>query len=549
MTSMGYLFGPPPPAPATFPSRSNSASDIISTQIPTDLISKILNESLATGEVTIDNVELTLDSITGSNTTVENLKVDTITKNLSDYIRTISDIRFESNTLFGSNGNAIDSDYKVKILGNFMVSGTNIVLDNDNITMKDNCIGIGVSNSNIDNFINGYYFPKNDNFSGFGLSVDKVGVLSLPYGEFESLSKFNYQNSDLKRFSDSRNSFRFVYISSNYNINSSKTLDNPFTTDERGYINSLNNKSNQISNYYVNAEMNNIVCHGGYFISGISQNFNIVLTKGTNTEDVYISCNLDNERIEFLKNISLNLSSHSITNNGTINFTTQATSPSKFFTLANSENKTYRNLYFNNNGSGNSNIIFGGEDTQEQNTFTIYYNNTTKPIISIDSTTTATNKVEMKTRLVVEGPNTVNYPSLKIINNMSGNKIGSIPPISNNYLQAVTITASTTTNFTLVDILASGYTDLIFTGQLILSDTTNNKHLAIRLEGFYSTITSSVVTTRTILSKKNINLTESTLTTDIMITPSISGTTLIVAILNNLTSSLKGVLRLEIIEN
>ena len=549
MASMGYLFGPPPPAPATFPSRSNRADDIISTQIPVDLISKILNDSIETGEVSFANLELDLDEITGGNTTIENLQVDTINKNTGDFIRSIADMRHEGNTLFGANGNAIDSDYKVKILGNFMVSGSTIVLDNNTITMKDNLIGIGNSNSNIDNFINGYYFPKNDNFSGSGLLVNKIGLIAVPYGEFESASSFNFLPSTLKRFSDSKNSFRFVYIDTNYNTELSKTVDNPFSVDERAFIDSLNNRSNKISNYYVNVEVNNLVAHGGYLISGISRDLNIVLTKSTNVEDIYITCSLENQEVVFLKNISLNQTNPNFKSNGTINFTTTGTSPATFFSISNTQNKTFRDLYFNNNGTGTSNIIFGGNDTGVQNTFSINYNSLSNPIISIDATSTATNKVELKSRLVVEGPNTVNYPSFKITNNMTENKIGTTKPVSNNYLQGKTIAASATTNFTLDDILGTGYTDLIFTGQIILSDIVNNKHLAMRIEGFYSTITSTTEITRTLISKKNVNLTESNTTTDIMVTASVSGTTLLIGILNNLTSSLKGLLRLEIIQN
>ena len=51
MNSSGYMFGPPPNVLTIFPSRGVKSDDIISTQIPTELISKVLNESLSTGEV------------------------------------------------------------------------------------------------------------------------------------------------------------------------------------------------------------------------------------------------------------------------------------------------------------------------------------------------------------------------------------------------------------------------------------------------------------------------------------------------------------------
>ena len=547
MNSSGYMFGPPPNVLTIFPSRGVKSDDIISTQIPTELISKVLNESLSTGEVVLD--EVGVDTLTGLNTTIQNIKVDTISKNTKDYIRLIDNIRMESSVLFGPNGTVFDSNYKVKILGNFMVSGTTVNLESDQVLIKDNCLGLGINNNGIDNFLNGYYFPKNDNFSSFGLSVDKIGLISLPLGSFESNQKFNFESSSSKRFDNNKNSFRFVYIDTNYDFSSSKTGDDTFSTNEMNYINSLNNKDNKISNYYVNVEINNLTCHGGSLISGISQDFNIILTNKNNVESTYITCSLDDNKIDMFKKINLNLTEHNISNNGTINFTTGGNEPKKTFSISNSENKTFRNLYFNNNGSGNSNIIFGGNDTSTQKTFSIFYNNISNPVLNIDSTTTSSNKIELKSRLVIEGPNTINYPNLKIINNMVGNKIGSTNPISNNYLQGLNISASTATNFILADILDTGYTDLIFTGQILLSDVANNRHLAMRLEGFYSTITANIVLTRTIISKKDINLTESNSTTDIMVDASVSGTTLIISTLNNLTSSLKGLLRLEIIQN
>lgn len=550
MSSLGYLFGPPPPAPATFPSRSNRSDDVISTQIPVDLISKILNESIATGEVNFNQVELDLDSIIGSNTTVENLSTDTIDKNTDEKIRIIADSRFEGNILFGANGFAINPNYKVQILGDFLVTGTTISLNSGKINLKDNCIGIGIGNTNINNFINGYYFPKNDNFSGFGLAIDKVGLISVPYGTFGSSAQFDFKESDLKRFSDKRNSFRFVYINEDFDLDSEKTIENPFSISEMSYINSLNNIENQASNYYLNVEMNNLTCHGGNFISGISQDFNIILTKSTNVEDIYITCNLVDQSIDIFKNLNLTLTNHQISCNGSIDFSTQSTtSPINYFSLSNTGNKTYRNFYFNNIGSGNSNIIFGGDDVAAQNTFTIYYNSTANPVINIDSSTTSTDRVEISKRLVVEGPDSVNLPTLKLLNNVTGNKIGTIKPISSNYLQANTIDSTANTNFTLLDVLDTGYTDLLFNGYIVLSDTTNNKHLSMRLEGFYTTATSSLVITRTVISKKDIVIDSDNSISDILISASISGTTLLISVLNNLTSSMKGLLRMEIIQN
>ena len=138
--SLGFGFGPPPPAPATFPSRSSKSDDVISTQIPTSLISKILNESIESGEVNFDKLAEGLDSISGATTTIENLLVDTIDFNTDEdeKIRVIANTRFEGNILFGANGFAINPNYKVQILGDFLVTGTTISLDSGIVSFKDN---------------------------------------------------------------------------------------------------------------------------------------------------------------------------------------------------------------------------------------------------------------------------------------------------------------------------------------------------------------------------------------------------------------------------
>ena len=475
--------------------------------------------------------------------------MDTIDFNTDEdeKIRVIANTRFEGNILFGANGFAINPNYKVQILGDFLVTGTTISLDSGIVSFKDNCIGIGIGNTNANNFINGYYFPKNDNFSGSGLQLDKVGLISLAYGTFGSATQYDFRSTDLKRFSDLKSSFRFVYINTDFEFDTEKTDDNPFTISERTYIDSLNNLTNKVSNHYVNVEMNNLTCHGGHFISGISKDFNIVLTKSTNVEDIYITCNLDDQRIDIYKNLNLDLTNHKITCNGTIEFSNQSNNPIDYFTLSSTGNKTYRDFYFNNIGFGNSNIIFGGDDVGVQNTFAIYYNSTSNPVISIDSSTTSTNRVEISKRLVVEGPDIANLPTLKLLNNVTGNKIGDIKPLSNNYLQGVSIISSSTTSFTLLDVLDTGYTDLLFNGYIILSDTTNYKHLSMRLEGFYTTITSSLVITRTVISKKDIlvDVTDS----DLVIDAVISGTTLLITVQNNTTGNMKGLLRMEVIQN
>ena len=541
-----FKYGQPPPSPSIFPSRKSSASEVLSTAVAAEDIPALVQASLDSGDVKLDNIELDQDEINASNSNFENLKTNTIGTNTSTFIRYLSNTRVESNFLFGSSSDSIDSSLKLSVKGNFKVEGTTSSIDSEQVTIKDNILGIGVNNLNIDNFMNGFYVPRNDNFTGLGISTNKVGLITLPNGSFISTSSFLVQPSTNKRFGDNKSSFRFVYISDTFDMDKSRNADNPFTVTEREFINSLNNDENRISNYYTNVEMNNITCHGGNFISGISQDFNIILTKSSNVEDIYLTCNLSNQRIDLFKDLNLNNSSHNITNNGLINFTTQASTPSTYLSLGDTKNSTFRDFYFEQNGTANSNLIFN------QDNFVIYKSNTlaSNAILSIDATSSTTNRFEISNRLVIGGPNTANFPNIKLKNSATGNLIGSTSPISNNYIQAKTVTNSTTTTFTFQDIMGSGYSDFIFTGFLMMTDTSNDKILALRLEGVYLGSSSPTLTmTQTILSKKNITITNAQGSSDLFVTKSFSSSNLVISVVNNLTSSLKGVLRLEIIQN
>ena len=62
---MNHLFkyGPPPHI-VTSSTRSTKNNEVIATSIPVDLVSQVLNESLNTGEVSFDNVEIDLENLT-----------------------------------------------------------------------------------------------------------------------------------------------------------------------------------------------------------------------------------------------------------------------------------------------------------------------------------------------------------------------------------------------------------------------------------------------------------------------------------------------------
>ena len=103
---------------------------------------------------------------------------------------------------------------------------------------------------------------------------------------------------------------------------------------------------------------------------------------------------LEDELVEFNKNIRLLLSDTTIYNSGSITFDTNNSSTTPYFKTSNVSNHFYRNLFLDKNTSNDVNIIFGSGSIA-QTSFSICYNTTTNPIIKIDSSTTETDGVTM----------------------------------------------------------------------------------------------------------------------------------------------------------
>ena len=550
MNNFAYKYGAPTIIQNSQTRRGEGGATFITgAPVTIESVSFLISDTLTTG---LSSVDLDLDNISGKVSRAESQFVDSLTANTTLFISVKSDVLVESNVLFGSDSDAIDSDFKVKVLGNFGVTGTKADIKVDNLLIKDNVFGIGIENTDVDNFVNGFYFPKNDQFSGFGLSIDKVGILNFPFGTFESSSQFNQISSSLKRFENNKTSIRFVYIDTNYNLETPKTTSTPFTTDEQLFINSLNNITNQVCNNYINIESDNITCHGGNFISGLSKDLNLIVTNASNQELTYLTCSLSGNSVNIFKNIELKLAEHSIFNNGIINFYSKSLGTIQL-QLTDSGHFTNRSLNFNDDGTNNSHIIFGSSGTQTD--FSINHSSTSSPYLTINASSTdnySDNRVFLKTKLEVEGPRIANDPTIIYSNDMVNNKINSMKPLVNTYLQSKTIAATATTTFTFNRLLDTvrGYSDMIFTGFVILSDTTNDKHMHLRLEGTFTTSGSGTLhQTQSIISKKSINLTSSSTTSDFTIESTVvSNGSFNINIISTLGSTFKGLVKLEIIQ-
>mgnify|MGYP001443867635 CR=1 FL=1 len=546
MNNYGYKYGPATIVPNIKTRKSSSELVVTGVPVTLDSINFIVNNTLTTG---LSSVDLDLDNISGKTTRVESLLVDTISANTGLKVTILSDLKVNTNVLIGGEADAIDSNCKLKIIGNFCVSGESADLQVNKLLIKDNIIGLGVLNSNADNFINGLYFPKNDLFSGFGLSISNIGILNLPFGSFESSTQFNQLSSTLKRFNNNKTSMRFVYIDTSYDLENAKTSLNPFNANEQTFINNLNNLTNQACNNYINIESDNITCHGGHFISGLSKDLHLIVTNASNQEFIYQTCSLSGNSINMFKNLELKLSDHAIYNNGNIDFYSKSLGTIQL-KLSDSGLFAKRNVNFDQDGaSNNSNIIFGADGSQRS--FSINNNSTSNPYININADTTlSNNKIELKTRLDIDGPKIIDYPTYSYQNSITGNKIGSVNPMVKNFIQSKTVTQSATTAFSFKEILETGYTDVIFSGFVILTDNTNDEHLHIKIEGSYNTNGSgNLFQTETIVSIKGINLTNSSSSSDFTIQAvAVSSSTFVINVTSTKTASFKGLIKLEIIQ-
>ena len=522
------------------------------TEIDSDTISNLIQSSISsgTGVGTVD-----LDNVSSS--TISNLSTNSISVASKTFISINSDTIIKANLLIGSSiDNSIDSNYKLQVNGNVLFDGDEFYINSDNVKITDNVIGIGVNNSSVSNFLNGVYFPKTDTFSGLGISPDRVGILSFPFGTFQSSSVYSQTNSTLKRFNNNKNSIRFAYIENTLDLDTPKTTSNPFSINEMNYINSLNNSNNTQSNYFVNIEADNITCHGGNFISGISKDLVLIATDGNNNEIKYLTCSLSNSAIQLEKNLETMVDDFSIINKSVININDATTSQFKF---SNSSHSTLRNIDFTDNNSTNSNITFGNSSGSTQKTFSISYKQ--DPVIKINSNETTSNKLELKTKTEISGPDQYsdNYPIFSFYN-INSNVIinSSYPPIVKNYIQSKNISNGSNQTFAFSDILNTGYQDLIFVAYLIISNDSSVKFLNLKIEGALNarqingTTTVDINKTETILSIKNITYTDSS-SPDVTVSIdgitsenySTSTNTFNITITNNLSVSLDSLVKIE----
>ena len=130
MNNLAYKYGAPTIIPNSQTRRGEGGATIITgAPVTIESVSFLISDTLTTG---LNNVDLDLDNISGKVSRAESQFVDSLTANTTLFISVKSDLLVESNVLFGSDSDAIDSDFKVKVLGNFGVTGTKADIKVDN---------------------------------------------------------------------------------------------------------------------------------------------------------------------------------------------------------------------------------------------------------------------------------------------------------------------------------------------------------------------------------------------------------------------------------
>ena len=520
-----FKYGPPPYIISTS-SRSSKNKEVIATSIPVDLVSQVLNDSIISGDVNFDNVELDLDNISGSSTNISNISVNAISSYQNAYIRVLSDIRFESKVVLSSS--SFFDNNMMRVDGDVYINGTNAVFNSDQVKIKDNVIGIGINSSSIDQFVNGFYFPKKDTFTGFGLSIDKIGMMALPNGSFTA-NLYNIQSgSNNKRFEDDKLSMRFAYISSDYNFDINKNSEDKFSQNEINFINSLNNTSNEISNYYINIESHNITLHGGNIITGISKDLSLYLTNSNNIEIEYLKLNLQDETFDIKQNTTLGKTKFNFINSGNTIFTSNLSdTKTEIMNLDHTNNNITLHRDFKliqNSSTKNINIYFGGDDNNKtKNTdISIYHtaDNIDTEMLKIDKSNNDTN---IFTSLHVEGPKLgydgkSMYPTFTMKNSID--TISGLNTTSKSYIMSKELTANTDTNsIEFLEILTSNSKDCMVNGYIMISNATSStdstSHFYYKIDGMLTKGLANPIFNGFVISKSGLdlknNITDSTI--------------------------------------
>ena len=524
--------------------------------------------------------DLELETVESSSANIQNARFSVISA-LNDLITFDAAVRLQNDLSVGASDAVFDltNTYNIQLVGSIYNNGVKTLLNTDETIIKNNVLGIGVNNVGTDNFVNGIYFPKRDNYSSQGsVILDRAGIISLAYGQFLNNTTYAPITLQNNRFEGGRTSIRCVYLDQELSF-TGRTSSTVFTNGQQNYVNSLNNIDNAESIYYTNFESHNITLHGGKIVGGINKDIEFHLTSGSNietkflsmvnsTQSIIIDVNLGFSKTTNVETLfptrftSSNILNFSISDTNTIisrdirvlagipiqitgdEFDIRDSNSSSMikFTNLNNSNPLLRQVSIDfYQGSFLVEDIFG--DVQlEMDQFTKIkgpFYNAGSP--SSYSETTLNSEIQRTS------VNDINNPTFELIN--KENTITTLNCSSSRiYLQNKSLAANGNVNFQFSCACLSSQTDLIFSGYAIISstDTNSNSHIHLRLDGSYHNSNSSSIITRTVIKREVVDLDDINFTESVSIGSTTTTPTLDLLLTNSTNNNFKVALKLEI---
>ena len=531
----------PPPMPIAL--KNTVKRTVISATEQEQFIITTVKNAVDTGKLDVGGGvnDLELDTMETSTASINKGNFKEIGA-IGESLTVSSEAIFTSFVKIGASDTQFDTtgQYQLQLFEDMLVNGDEVNFKVFKFTSKSNVIQIGLDNSASDRFIQGLTFSKQDNYSSQGSTIiDRVGLISLAYGNFLDDKTYAPITISRKRFEGARTSIRCVYLMNELLFGNKKLATDEFSLNEKNFIDDLNNITNAASIYYTNFECNNVMLHGGGIVGGIGRSLEFYNTKSSNVEERYLALDSEAELVSFDKSFRLNLTDFRLESVGSIGFTTN----NFLNALISSGNVVfYRNVQVQNNSPiqilGDSleirdalnNIVIqinkkpdNNSDVRIEDLTFNFYTGT-----FLAQGRFADVQLQLDDYARIRGPyynagadvtvsNNKNNPTLELQNKENYAVITNLPS-SKTYLQCMYLGANSNATFTFANVCTTSQKDFIFSGFCIISATSDSdsSHLHLRLDGSYNnkdtttpTILTKTVIKRHILTLESIHFTES----------------------------------------
>ncbi len=531
----------PPPMPIAL--KNTVKRTVISATEQEAFIIKVIANAIKTGKIDVGGgvSDLSLDGMSASNASIDKGSFKEIGA-IGEAVTISSEAILRSFVKIGTADTTFDTtgQYQLQVNEDVLQVGNILDLRTLKFLTKANVIQMGLDNTTSESFMQGLTFKKLDNYSSQGsIIINRVGLLSFPFGQFIDDKTYAPITNTKKRFEGARTSLRSVYLSSDLTFGDKLTSDDEFTFNQKSFINNLNNFDNQPSIYYTNFECNNINLHGGNIISGLGKDLEFILTKTDNTEENFMSFDNATEVVKFQKGLQFSITDFRFEATGTIGFTTN-----NFLNLLISSSQLiyYRRIVIENDvpfqikgtniefRDNLNNVILKlarkSSNTVDNRLEDITFNFFTGTFLTQGRF--ADVQLQLDDFTTISGPyynsgsstsatNNKNNPTLKI-QNKENYAVDTNLPSTKTYVQSKFLEANSNVTFTFANVCTTSQNDFIFSGFAIIgsTDTNDASHLHLRLDGSFNrldTATPNILTKtvikRNILALESITFTES----------------------------------------